>query len=71
MSETKTYSVAGMHCGHCEAAVRRELDRVPGVDGVSVDLERKLVTVAGTRLDDGALRAAIDEAGYDAEAVSA
>jgi copper chaperone CopZ len=30
-----------------------------------VDLEQKRVSVQGTSLDDGALRAAIDEAGYD------
>ena len=69
MSETTTYSVPGMHCAHCEAAVSRELEAVPGVESVGVDLERKLVTVTGTRLDDSALRAAIDEAGYESERI--
>ena len=69
--ETKTYSVPGMHCGHCEAAVTRELEGVSGVEGIDVDLETKLVTVRGDNLDDAALIAAIDEAGYDAEAVAA
>lgn len=69
--ESKTYSVPGMHCAHCKAAVTRELEAVRGVDGVDVDLERKLVTVRGAVLDDVALVAAIDEAGYDAEAVAA
>ena len=71
MNETKTYSVPGMHCGHCEAAVTRELTSVAGVEHVAVDLERKRVTVRGAGLDSGALRAAIDEAGYDAEEVAA
>jgi copper chaperone len=71
MSDTKSYSVPGMHCGHCKAAVMTELERVPGVEGVAVDLDSKLVTVTGATLDDEALRAAIDEAGYDAEAVPA
>jgi copper chaperone CopZ len=66
--ETKTYSVPGVHCGHCEAAVKRELEAVEGVESVAVDLERKLVRVSGSRLDDAALRAAIDEAGYDVAA---
>lgn len=58
------YSVPAMHCGHCERAVKDEVGAVPGVDSVDVDLGEKLVTVHGTDLDDAALRAAIDEAGY-------
>ncbi|MCW2964416.1 MAG: hypothetical protein JWO17_1668 [Actinomycetia bacterium] len=65
MSETVSYSVPGVHRGHCEAALKRELEPVSGVESVEVDLEQKLVSVRGTALDDGALRAAIDEAGYD------
>jgi copper chaperone len=66
VSESKTYRVPGMHCAHCELAVTRELEAVAGVAAVDVDLERKLVTIRGDRLDDDALRAAIDEAGYEA-----
>ncbi len=69
--DTKTYSVPGMHCGHCKAAVSRELEAVAGVQGVEVDLETKLVTVHGEALEDAELVAAIDEAGYDAESVAA
>jgi copper chaperone CopZ len=69
--ETKTYSVPGMHCGHCKAAVSRELEAVADVESVDVDLDTKLVTIRGEALDDGALVAAIDEAGYDAERVAA
>jgi len=69
--ESKTYSVPGMHCGHCKDAVTREVTAVGGVEAVDVDLETKLVTVHGDRLDDAALVAAIDEAGYDAESVAA
>jgi len=71
MSETKTYSVPGIHCGHCTAAVTEELVGVAGVSEVQVDLETKLVTVNGERLDDAALRGAIEEAGYAAEEVAA
>jgi copper chaperone len=66
-----TYLVPGMHCGHCEAAVRRELEGVSGVASVDVDLESKRVRVRGESLDDAALIAAIDEAGYDAQRVAA
>ena len=66
MTETMTYTVPAMHCSHCEAAVAEELETVAGVEGVVVDLETKLVTVTGTDLRDEALRAAIEEAGYEA-----
>lgn len=65
MSETVTYTVPGIHCEHCEAAIKQEVGAVEGVLSVDVDLERKRVSVAGERLDDARLRAAIDEAGYD------
>jgi copper chaperone CopZ len=60
-----------MHCDHCKAAMTRELEGVGGVAMVEVDLETKLLTVGGDGLDDSALVAAIDEAGYDAELISA
>jgi copper chaperone len=66
--ETHIYTVPGMHCAHCQAAVTEELEGVPGVDSVQVDLDRKLVTVSGEALDDAALRTAIGEAGYEAAA---
>lgn len=67
MSETVTYRVQGMTCEHCKAAVAQELSVVPGVESVTVDLDTKLVKVSGTSLEDIALRAAIDEAGYEVE----
>ena len=60
------YSVPGMSCAHCEHAVSSGLHTVPGVESVEVDLETKLVIVRGEGLDDTALRAAIEEAGYEA-----
>ena len=63
-----TYRVPGMHCDHRRAAVAGELRQVSGVDAVDVDLETKLVIVRGDNLSDEALRAAIDEAGYEVEA---
>jgi copper chaperone len=65
MSEI-TYSVPAMSCGHCKQAVSSELGAVAGVDSVDVDLETKLVIVRGHDLDDAELRAAIEEAGYEA-----
>ncbi len=61
-----TYTVPDMTCGHCTKAVSSELAEVAGVDGVDADLDTKLVTVRGHDLNDAALRAAIEEAGYEA-----
>jgi copper chaperone CopZ len=66
MSETLTYTVPAIHCDHCAMSIREEVEEVAGVDDVVVDLEIKLVTVSGRALDDAALRAAIEEAGYQA-----
>ena len=65
-----TYAVEGMSCEHCRVAVTEEVSRVAGVAGVAVDLDAGRGTIAGGALDDAAIRAAIDEAGYDAEPVS-
>jgi len=68
MSETVTYTVPGMSCGHCENAVKAEVSEVAGVESVDVDLDSKEVTVTGAGLSDEALRAAIVDAGYDVSA---
>ena len=62
-----TYRVEGMSCGHCEAAVRDELEKVGGVEAVEVDLGSKQVVVRGN-VEDAAVRAAIGDAGYEAVA---
>jgi copper chaperone CopZ len=66
MSETVTYSVPAIHCEHCAMSIREEVSEVEGVEGVAVDLDAKLVTVTGAPVDDRAVRAAIEEAGYQA-----
>src|SRR5262249_18132610 len=61
-----TYTVRDMSCGHCEQAVSSELAAVAGVESVDVDLDTKPVTLRGEPPDDSALRAAIEDAGYQA-----
>jgi len=58
-------SVPEMTCGHCEAAIQKEVSAVAGVSSVVVDLETKLVTVTGSGVDHEAVVVAIDEAGFD------
>ena len=41
-----------------------EVSAVERVENVDVDLDAKIVTIHGTDLDDAAIRAAIDQAGY-------
>ena len=65
MSEV-VYLVPDVSCDHCKHAVSSGLSSVPGVSSVDVDLETKVVTVRGDHLDDDALRAAIEDAGYEA-----
>ncbi|MFL5758064.1 MAG: heavy-metal-associated domain-containing protein [Chloroflexota bacterium] len=64
--EELVYNVPGMSCAHCERAVSEELGSADGVESVEVDLTTKRVVVRGSSLDDAALRAAIEEAGYEA-----
>jgi len=65
MSTTTTYTVQGMTCGHCKASVIEEVSAVTGVTAVDVELESGRVTVTGEDVADEAVRAAVDEAGYE------
>jgi copper chaperone CopZ len=65
MPVTTTYEVTGMTCGHCVAAVTAELNQLPGVRDVSVDLPSGGVTVTSDApLPIDEVRTAVDEAGY-------
>jgi copper chaperone len=60
----RTYSVPGISCDHCKAAIEEEVGKVGDVDRVEVDVAGRTVVVAGGASDE-AIRAAIDEAGYE------
>ncbi|MCK0111760.1 heavy-metal-associated domain-containing protein [Ornithinimicrobium sp. F0845] len=67
MSTTQTYAVTGMTCGHCESAVREEVSQIPGVEQIDVSASTgTLAITAGGPVDDAAVIAAVDEAGYQA-----
>jgi copper chaperone CopZ len=65
MPEQREYTVVGMTCGHCRAAVAEEVGAVPGVRSVEVDLASGAMSVSGEGLDDAAVAAAVAEAGYE------
>jgi copper chaperone len=66
---TATYTVVGMTCGHCVNSVTEEVGQVPGVSGVDVELATGGLTVTSDNgVDDAAVRAAVEEAGYQVAA---
>jgi copper chaperone CopZ len=65
MSQTSTYVVTGMTCGHCVASVTEEVQEISGVQNVDVVLETGAVTITSAEpLDDVTVKAAVEEAGY-------
>jgi len=65
MSQTSTYTVTGMTCGHCVSSVTEEVQEIPGVENVDVVLETGTVTITSADpLDRAAVQAAVEEAGY-------
>ena len=65
-SVTTVYKVSGMSCGHCEGSVAGEISAIDGVSSVTAVASTGVVTVVSTTpLDDEAVRAAVDEAGYE------
>jgi copper ion binding protein len=64
MSRT-TYTVQGMTCGHCAAAVNEEVGKLDGVRAVDVDVAAGTVTVTSDALlAEDEVREAVSEAGY-------
>ncbi|MEV6111179.1 heavy-metal-associated domain-containing protein [Streptomyces sp. NPDC052109] len=65
-SVTTVYKVTGMSCGHCEGSVSGEISQIPGVSSVKAVASTGEVTVVSeVPLDDEAVRAAVDEAGFE------
>ena len=64
--DTLSFTVPGMTCGHCKAAVEGEIGKLGNVTSVAVDLDTKAVVVQGDALNQDAVFAAVDEAGFEA-----
>jgi copper chaperone CopZ len=52
-----------MHCSHCEAAVRRAVEELPGVESVKASASSKSLTVKGSATEE-AVRKAVEGIGY-------
>lgn len=67
MVTTTEYQVTGMSCGHCEGAIRSEVFEIDGVTGIEVSAQTgRLAVTSEQSLEDAAVIAAVDEAGYTA-----
>lgn len=67
MATTTEYQVTGMTCGHCETAIRTEVSEIDGVTGIEVSAQTgRLAVTAEQPVDEAAVIAAVDEAGYAA-----
>ncbi|SEQ73000.1 heavy-metal-associated domain-containing protein [Natrinema salaciae] len=64
---SRTITVEGMSCEHCEQTVEDALEDVSGVQSVDADHDANRVSVEGDA-ETAALVDAVDEAGYDASA---
>ena len=66
---TQTYSVSGMTCAHCAAAVTEEISKLVGVQDVKIDLvaggTSAVHVTSESALDEASVREAVDEAGYE------
>lgn len=62
------YQVTGMTCGHCEMSVREEVGKIGPVGKIDVSAAtgRLVLTTDAAAVDDAAVIAAVDEAGYKA-----
>ena len=61
--DTAVYTVEGMHCSHCEAAVCRAVEEIPGVESAKASASRKTLTIKGPAAEEF-VRAAVEKAGY-------
>jgi copper chaperone len=61
-----TYTVSGMSCAHCKAAVEGELNKVSGVTYSKADVEKGTVEVSfgEGKVSTADLKGAIEGAGY-------
>ena len=57
------YRVEDMHCSHCEAAVVRAVEELPGVEKAKASASANTLTIKGPATEE-AIRAAVEGIGY-------
>ena len=63
---TVTLKIKGMMCGHCEEAVRKALEAIPGVASAAADHEKSIAVVdLAVPVDEAAFKKAIEDEGYE------
>jgi copper chaperone len=64
---TETISVPEIHCDHCKTSIEGALASLGGVEGASVDISLRTVTVRydEASVDRGDLIEAIEQQGYE------
>jgi copper chaperone len=67
---TETISVPEIHCDHCKTSIEGALVAIGGVEGATVDIPARTVTVTydDASVDRGNLVAAIEDQGYEVPA---
>ena len=68
--DTAVYTVEGMHCSHCEAALCRAVEDLPGVESARASASRRTLIVKGPAAED-VIRQAVEKAGYTFKGSSA
>jgi len=60
-------NVEGMSCGHCEKRILQALDELPGIEGATVSLAEKTVSVYfdTDAVGETTIAKTIEEQGYD------
>lgn len=61
----RTFSVKGMTCAHCEAAVREEVMELEGVTDATADHATGALEVTGEGFTAEEVSRAVHEAGYE------
>lgn len=62
---TKTLTIEGMMCAHCQGRVEKALQEVAGVTEVTVNLDAKTAVVTAENVNDEILTKAVTDAGYE------
>ncbi len=65
-TNTMKIKVNGMMCAHCEAHVKKALEAIDGIQEAVASHEENQVTITNSKdIDEAAIKAAVEEAGYE------